>query len=83
MSCMTSEDDLFERRAYARRMGWDWLPEYKNIDAKCPYCGVELAFEYDYEGIDETEDECPSCGREFDLTIEWEPTYICRRKDFE
>lgn len=81
MSCMTSEQDLRERRAFARRMGWDWLPEHKSIDAECPYCGVELAFEYDYEGIDETEDVCPKCGREFDLTIEWNPTYECSRKD--
>lgn len=81
MSCITSEQNLRDRKAYARSRGWDWIPRFKIVDAECPYCGTELAFEYDYEGIDETEDECPSCGKVFDLTIEWVPEYQCTAKE--
>lgn len=77
MSCMTSKGDLRERIDYAVRNGWSWVPRFERVDAECPYCGVELAFEYDYEGIDETEEECPACGKTFDLIIEWSPIYRC------
>lgn len=77
MSCMTSKGDLQERIDYAVRNGWSWVPRFERIDAECPYCGVELAFEYDYEGIDDTEEECPACGKTFDLFIEWDPIYNC------
>ena len=80
MSCMTSEQDLNERRAYARKHGWDHLPTVEHVDVECPYCGVELAFEYDYEGNDDTEDECPACGKTFNLYIEWEPVYNLSEK---
>lgn len=63
MSCMTSGEELLSRTAYAIRNGWGFVPRYKIVDAECPYCGAELAVEYDYEGIDETEEECPACGR--------------------
>lgn len=77
MSCMTSKDDLRNRRVYAIKNGWSFLPKYERFDAKCPYCGVALAFEYDYGGIDDTEETCPACGETFDLLIEWEPIYRC------
>lgn len=80
MSCITSEEELRKRRTYALKRGWDLLPKFEIIDAECPYCGVDLAFEYDYEGIDETEEECPACGRTFDLSIEWEPIYTCNAR---
>lgn len=81
MSCKTSKDDLRDIQAYARAHGWSWIPQFERSDAECPYCGVDLAFEYDYEGCDETEDECPACGETFDLHIEWEPKYECTRRE--
>lgn len=77
MSCETSKYDLRRRRAIAIKNECRWVPEYEQIDANCPYCGVDLAFEYDYEGNDETEEECPACGKTFDLIIEWSPIYRC------
>lgn len=46
----------------------------------CPYCGVDLTFEYDYEGFDDTEETCPACGITIDLYIEFEPVYHCTEK---
>lgn len=77
MSCKTSDEDLRDRRAHAIKNGWRFVPRFRNIDAECPYCGVDLAIEYDYEGIDETEEECPACGKTFGLTIEFVPQYTC------
>lgn len=82
MSCWTSEEYLRDKQDYARKNNWGFIPTTKQYDAECPYCGVDLAFEYDYEGACETEDECPACGKTFDLHIEFEPMYYPeRRKD--
>ena len=43
----------------------------------CPWCGGEIE-DYDMfaDGIYEVEGyECPSCGREFDLTVELDPMF--------
>ena len=80
MSCKTSEADLRDRQAWATKNNYGWIPGNARYDAKCPYCGVYLAFEYDYEGCDDTEEECPACGETFDLYIEWEPTYECTKR---
>lgn len=80
MSCITSEEDLKERQACAIKNNWGFIPVNKRIDAWCPYCDVALAFEYDYEGASEYEEECPSCGKTFNLFIEFEPVYSCERK---
>lgn len=81
MSCKTSDDDLRDRQARAIRNGWGFVPRLKIIDAECPYCGVDLAIEYDYEGVYETDEKCPACGKTFDLTIEFAPMYTCAARE--
>lgn len=81
MSCKTSKENLRDRRAAAIEKGWDWVPELIYYDAECPYCGVDLAFDYDYEGASFVEEECPACGKAFDVSIDWDPVYNLSKKE--
>lgn len=46
---------------------------------ECPYCRCELdASEGEFEGEDEIDVECESCGKEFEVIREWEPIYGVR-----
>ena len=43
-------------------------------DDKCPYCGALLKIQTILDCDPEPEDaECPACGKDIELLIEWEP----------
>lgn len=50
-------------------------------DYICPWCGAGIDDDCWYEGGDEYMQECPCCGREFDVRIEMEPRFTVRVPD--
>jgi len=41
---------------------------------ECPYCGCENEMDGDFSS-DEFDTECSYCEEEFEVTVEWEPSY--------
>lgn len=44
-------------------------------DYVCPFCGTEIDNPDWFECGDEYTEQCPSCEREFNVTIEYEPIF--------
>jgi DNA-directed RNA polymerase subunit RPC12/RpoP len=42
-------------------------------NVECPHCGQFVATEHD--GETEYDQECSKCGEEFEVTVEFDPTY--------
>ncbi len=54
---------------------------YKEKNVICPYCGYKYD-DYDGYQFDEgktEEEECPECGRKFDVEVEFSRTYSTKR----
>ncbi len=56
-------------------------------DIECPYC--EHAYDDDAGEINSAairaatsriDEECPECGKTFEVTVEWEPVYYTSKK---
>lgn len=45
----------------------------------CPYCGHAIIDTCDYH--EAMEIECDECGKEYELDIEWSPTFSTRKSD--
>lgn len=42
---------------------------------ECPYCGYENSMEHDDFSSNEFDHECTNCEEEFEITVEWYPSY--------
>lgn len=51
---------------------------------ECPYCEEdnEITFD-DYEGAENFEFECRYCGKEFEVTVEYEPTFCSSEIEYK
>lgn len=50
----------------------------------CPYCEEEIHISYDdYEGSESFDMECSHCGEEFEVTVEYEPSFSANKITYE
>lgn len=46
----------------------------------CPYCGHEWDYD-DYVEYSNFYEECPECGREFEVEVEWDPIFYTSKME--
>lgn len=55
---------------------------YYDETIECPYCGKDTEFNPDFEGADSNDTECEHCGKEFEVLVEYMPTYSTLTIDY-